>query len=683
MRLPHLRTAAVAAVLPLVCSVALAHGGSYQGPPGEVPPDSREPSDPPPPPEGGAPGTPGGQDPGGPTTGGGDVDGPTTGGDGGGTPGGGPGGGAPPAGGPGGGVTSGGGGRRGTAAVGFEDWQYWWAHNRHELLPLRSMLVAARGPSSGLKAHGTGNVAGSGSAVRLATDAVIAADVVPLLRERLADADEHFDVRSAAALALAKIGDLNAVESLVALARGEGRPHKVVVESAALALGLLERDDAAVRETLVEIATDRSRGGSFARPFAAVALGFQPATGTRAAGVRDALVGILSGREPGEDVKPACLLALGLRGDASALPVLLRIVRTRRAADGAPELSDLEVGHAIQALGRVGAAGGPDVGDAAVIDALHALAARPKDVSTHEHRAAVIALGRVAPAASPKALERAVAVLVRIAEDSDDAQARHYALIALGRVGADARTPDLSRRECVDSLGRVLAKGRPQNLVRPYAAMGLALVGRGLAAAGRPVDDESIRRPIRSAFEESREPAVRSAYALASGLLRDHRAADPLLAVLEDGRANAKLRGFAALALGLLRDGRAAQVVRELATEATDRDLQVNAATAAGLLGDPRAVDDLVKVLSDPDRSQYVLGSAANALGTMGDERAVAPLCAIVRDAKRYPDLTRALAVVALGRLGDRREVPTLGRLGTGFDYRAYVAATRELLTIL
>jgi hypothetical protein len=39
---------------------ALAHGGSYRGPAGEVPPDSREPSDPFSPSEGGGPGTPGG-----------------------------------------------------------------------------------------------------------------------------------------------------------------------------------------------------------------------------------------------------------------------------------------------------------------------------------------------------------------------------------------------------------------------------------------------------------------------------------------------------------------------------------------------------------------------------------------------------------------------------------------------
>ena len=110
-----LKTAAAVALLtsPGLVSAAFAHGGSYRGPAGEVPPDSREPSDPPPPPEGGGPQTPGGENPGGPTTGGPDAGGPSTGGGSGGGPNsGGGGGGGPSAGGGGGGGPSPGGGGR-------------------------------------------------------------------------------------------------------------------------------------------------------------------------------------------------------------------------------------------------------------------------------------------------------------------------------------------------------------------------------------------------------------------------------------------------------------------------------------------------------------------------------------------------------------------------------------------
>src|SRR5262245_36748502 len=71
--------AALVTMAPGLSGNALAHGGAYRGPPGEIPPDSRDPADPPPPPESGPPGTPGGDTGGGPETGSGDVPGPGTG----------------------------------------------------------------------------------------------------------------------------------------------------------------------------------------------------------------------------------------------------------------------------------------------------------------------------------------------------------------------------------------------------------------------------------------------------------------------------------------------------------------------------------------------------------------------------------------------------------------------------
>src|SRR5580765_6761880 len=93
---------------PGLASVAFAHGGSYRGPAGEVPPDAREPSDPPPEPEGGGPSTPGGDQPSGPATGGPDAGGPSAG-----------------------GGSSGGAMKKmqripASAAPRFEDWTLWW-----------------------------------------------------------------------------------------------------------------------------------------------------------------------------------------------------------------------------------------------------------------------------------------------------------------------------------------------------------------------------------------------------------------------------------------------------------------------------------------------------------------------------------------------------------------------------
>jgi HEAT repeat protein len=681
MRLFLCRTATIA-VLVASASPAWAHGGSYIPPAGDVPTGSREPHDPPPPDDGPPGGTPQGEDPpGGPVTpGGGDVGGPGTppGGNGGPKDGGGPPG--TPGGNAGGPLTV---GRRGRAGVGFEDWQYWWTHNQSELLALRARMLERSGPLTGSAAHGIGSRGGSGTRTVRATDAAILEQVVPLLRDLLARDDEYFDVRAAAAIALAKIGDVASAPVLCALARGDVKSHKVVSESAALAAGLLEKDLSEVRETLADLASDRSRTGSFARPFAAVGLGFLPAPPDDAAAVRDLLLRVVAGREPGVDAKPACLLALGLRQDRDAVPALLAILRDGRVpVHGAEPLSDLEVSYAVQALGRIGAPGHERTGPTSVVDDLVVAAGR-ESADVNVRRSAIVALGRVAPAAPPKSLERAIESLVRVGQDGDDLQSRSFALIALGRIGGNARTGDDARRRCVEVLGRMLESGKPASQMQPYAALGLGLVGRGLSDARRGVDEESIRRPLRTKFRDTREPSVRASFAVASGLAGDGRATDALLGVVSDDSANGRLRGYCALALGMIGGAQAVEPVRALVSGAEDRQLRLQASVAAGLLGDARAVAELLAALRDPDSSQYTLGSAAVALGAIGDERAIGPLCDVVRDASRYPDLTRALAVVALGRIGDRRDVPTLSRLASDINYRAQVPAVSELLTIL
>ena len=45
--------------------------------------------------------------------------------------------------------------------------------------------------------------------------------------------------------------------------------------------------------------------------------------------------------------------------------------------------------------------------------------------------------------------------------------------------------------------------------------------------------------------------------------------------------------------------------------------------------------------------------------------------------------LLAILAVVALGQIGDRNDVPTLSRFAEEIDYRAATPAMAELLTIL
>ncbi len=682
-----LTTAAAAALLvgaPFLASDALAHGGMYRGPAGEVPPESRAPEDPPPPPEGGPDTTPGGTPGGGPTTGGDGLGGPTTGnGDGGG----------PTTGGGGSGPTAGNGGgggprtggtplRRGAAkGPGYDDWTYWWTFNKDEILRLKGRLDGARA-DTGRTTHafaGRKSVAPT----RSATVAAIQNRIVPALREMLADESLTFDMQSAAAIALGKIGDTQAIPTLARMARNEGGSyHNVVEESAALAFGLMQADTQQVREILIDVLTDKDHNASFVRPFAAISLGLLNRD-PRANDVKiEALLSIVAGKESKPDVKPAALLALGLLGDDRAVPDLLFMLENGRARDAKDDLSDVELSFVVQALGKIGYPGNAD-DDHAVVKAVLDLTAkrRGKKTPVHVRRSAIIALGQLAPACTDRERTAVIKALKSKAEGAKDSSEQAFALIALGRLAADGVAGDV-RTDIARTLRYHLEHARQTNLVQPFAGLALALAG------GPRASDEDVRKPLRDKFAGAArgDPRARAAYAIASGLVRDPLAVAPLTDTLRDRGTDKRLRAYVAVALGMIGDPASGSVVRDVLTDDNDRDLRTQAAVAAGLLGNGAAVDDLVAILESGKDSQYVLGSVALALGQIGDERAIAPLLRIARDAeKRFPDITRALATVALGQIGDRREVPVLARVARDINFRTIgaVPALTELLTIL
>lgn len=689
MRLVITTAAALALVtcVPGTLETAHAHGGAYRGPAGEIPPNSREPSDPPPPSSGNGPTTPGGRGTG-PSTGGSLGSGPTTGGSGGGrgpATGSGPSTGGSPFGGAGtGGAPVGG----GASGPGYEDWTFWWNFNKDPFLRLRDAVRSRdRGVRSRSWLHRSGKKQG-GSRIVTATDAAIRNRIVPALRAMLEDRELDFDIQSAAALALAKIGDPEVVPYLRRMAlnqREKGRYHPIVVESAALAFGVLQKDDDEIRELLMELVVDRDRNASLVRPFAAVSLGLLPGGDEGVSeGVSQVLLDVIARKESKQDVKPACLLALGLRGDDAVVADLLHMLEKGRARQkGAVKLSDTDLSYAVGALGRIGAPGTAQDPKAVV----RALIER-SDARRHKHknlrRSAVIALAQVAPQCDVATQKSIVSTLFRVVEDGKDASECNFAMISLGRLGA-ARDVDAGvRNRTIKLLQRQVTSARPAALKRPFAALALGLVGRGIVDAGGTVPEDEIRAPLREGFAQTRSPRARGAFAVASGLVRDPLATESLLAVFEDRGNDDRLRGYCALALGMIGDASANDAIVAVLSDEdeNDRNLRVQTSVAAGLIGDGRAIAPLVEIL-DSAVGQYELGSAALSLGQIGDERAIDPLLDIATGKHDHPALTRALATVALGQLGDRSELPVLSTVAEDLNYRAHVRALAELLTIL
>ena len=78
-------------------------------------------------------------------------------------------------------------------------------------------------------------------------------------------------------------------------------------------------------------------------------------------------------------------------------------------------------------------------------------------------------------------------------------------------------------------------------------------------------------------------------------------------------------------------------------------------AVALGAIGDPRAVEPLIRALGD--EGSLMRKEAAVALGAIGNPRAVEPLLASLKDENSY---VRATSAWALGEIGDRRAMDAL-----------------------
>ena len=103
-------------------------------------------------------------------------------------------------------------------------------------------------------------------------------------------------------------------------------------------------------------------------------------------------------------------------------------------------------------------------------------------------------------------------------------------------------------------------------------------------------------------------------------------------------------------------------------TEDTNYKVRVQAALVLGKLGDPRAVQPLIKALADQNKT--VRGIAASALGQLGDSAAVDPLRGLLRretDPFVRGQAEKAMAALAGGGGGKRAKIyVNFGAFGGG-----------------
>jgi len=678
-----LMAAVLLGVSALLATDASAHGGSFRGPNGGVPPGLREPSDPePPPPPPSDPGTPGG-----PTTPPDSPTGPTTPPEGGSheTP---PDSGAPTPVGPTQGPTK---KAAKTKSLTFENWQFWWAYNNDDILNIKESIYSGRLSSTSPLVFSSKEDEKNRLNPLRPTQAAIINQIIPVLRERLNDPSDHEDVHGGALVALGKVGDGTLIQMFRDAAFGSFKSDKgeaisfgkQATESAVLALGLLrnldEKQMEAVRSVCLDLLRDEKQR-TRERAWAAVALGLQ-----RDKGAVEPLVKELEKSYKDDNVPAGILCGLGLIGDGSirvgdaSLMDKLCEGYAKRILFGV-EISERVqsfIGYAIMKIGESTTTWSPELqrGLTTVMDVL-----KSRSMGTIAKRSAFIAAGVLASKADDKIKDETCRALKSAIDKTSDPSCRNFGTISLGQIGT---------KDCIDALVDYAANGDFGQ--RPFAALSMAVhvfyKDRAATAGGEGMNPEikkTILNCLRGLSEKVKDTDSKAAILLARGIVKDQTAIETLVNYAADRSGDPLLRGYSCVSLGLI--GNASDdvksAIKAALLEKKSVDLRRDAATGLGLLRDASAVDLLLEELKSA-KTFAVQGQLITAVGTIGDHRAITPLVDLLKDTKGQPTQTRALAAVGLGMIGDLREIPALGRLSKNYNYRASVTDLDELLFIL
>ena len=547
----------------------------------------------------------------------------------------------------------------------YEDWTWWYAHDRECFEDVKSALLARDPAPSSL--------------------------VAPVLRRHVASGPHV--VRAAACIALGKVAeDATSIALLRTGLDREAGTDPFVHESAAIGLGLLRRTPRAAQLSASELDAVRTRlsavvedpgYASRTRAVAAVSLGLlgdQPTGDGGATTTR--LFGLLEGDYAHPDLVVGLLIAIGGQPPTSVThderAVLARAALAGRL--GMRGVTDLTRARAAEALGRVGTR--EDVPTLARI-----LGTR-RGVGHDLRRSAALALGTLGHRLDGEARVDITRVLLAPVERREDISTRAFATLSLAElVAADLEAGEADVLEGTQAEARLIEIAtRGRFLERPFGALALGMVA---AAAGRwPNADapkglrDRVLEALRAGWKDTTmDGGSRAAFALGLGLARDATSVGTIRAVVTNPDEDGELRSHAAVALGMIGDG-SEQTVRALgealAAEA-GTPLHRSAAVALARLGHPLLPGpaprrtsqafllDLLPRTVDPEARRRLV----RLLGQVGDDEAVKPLVSILED-EAEDEALRAQAAAALGQIADLEVPSSLDRLRHGTNPRTH-----------
>ena len=445
-------------------------------------------------------------------------------------------------------------------------------------------------------------------------------------------------------------------------------PDQEIRRSAVFSMGLLESGRAA--PVLLSMLHNTSRSDVITNATAAIALGYL----SEPQAVAELERVVKSGQSV--ELRRAAVVSLGLFSSQRREIVLFLLEQLEpRALQDLPDL----VSSAIPiALGRLGDAATP------ALPVLRRLA-REQRTGLALRRGSVIALGRLAPADDLETME----LLIRTAMTQSDPSCRGYALMAVGALAA-RHDPSLQLSGQAALRGRKFlvrtALGQRGQPDQPWACLAAALCLRTVGS-----EREEFATALLRIVNHTRDDSTRSAAVLALGILGAQAAIPTLREVLAD-RSAPNPAGYAALSLGLLGDRTVSGPLRQLLVRGDDpashsihsihstHSTRDRAATALALLSPEMASGVLERMLQDAVTLSETVW-VAQTLGRVGCATAIPPLVRLAAD-EEAPTLSRAFALVGLGRLLEPGDLPWNARLATDCDCLSLGQAETALLDI-
>ncbi|NUN51548.1 MAG: HEAT repeat domain-containing protein, partial [Planctomycetaceae bacterium] len=476
-------------------------------------------------------------------------------------------------------------------------------------------------------------------------------EAMALVVGRLSDGDSH--VRDAAVLALGKSGFKEALSHIQKIADSD--PDYAVREDALLAMGLSGQTGAAQPYLLKALTTPSTDRREKRAAYAALGLGLLGTPENAVEPLRK-LYQAAAGRTGMEDEAACAAVALGMLGDAGALPMFEKVVASRAVGDGVKCFT-------LHALGRYGQHPDEKVRKAALKAVLGGLEGK-----IEARQSALLALGSFN---DPTAIQ----ALVKEGLGKADPYSKNYAAHALGRIAARVGPTSREYAQIAKELCKVAETDKKDKWLFQAGTLALATMSYS--------DQEKQLMEFVGDLKKL-DGHVASAVVLSLGLLGTDspESAKHLSEIFGSRSSGSNIQAYAGLALAMTGSPGAVKGLSETLTgdSRPHADVARTTALAIGLVGGAEEAKVLVDVLAgkaavqQADSARFFLkGAAVQGIGLIGDAESV-KLLKPVLESKSWEE--RAFATAALGYLMEpKAEYRVAPRLSDIFRHHNYHVA--------